>query len=523
MYDEEVKIENKELEKKKKEEKDSIKNKINFQSVFKKLSILLIVTFLFIFVTTKFGQNSEKKVFEKNLEHVKNASYIYFKENNRPSDNYEEYTITLHELIEGNYIQPVKDKKGNVCDDELSDITIEKKTLTKYDLAIQLNCNTKTYQENFSLTYANSKNNQTSSGSNVTINNITSDPDETNSEHTKIYYKLKKGISSNLYQYTCPFGYILNGRYCYSKSSVIVSDPIAKYKSISAKIKKADYQKSEDHFEYVDPIMTNGDVIYSCTIPSATLEQDKCVLTKNYKETYSCPSDYPRKDGDKCYYVDQAEQEWSDWKYVSTNSYQSNKKNTDTKKYTLSYTYQFGNKMIYMYDYYTRKKIYTCDEKRQEDVQLKGSSCYHYIEARKLKTCPSGYQLNAQETDCVKYVSAKKTVGKASYSCPDGYEKKGSGSNTKCYIKTTTEGYYYCKNTDYRLSNDQCILDGSTELIGYKCPNGYTLSDNKCIKILSGDKISATKTNDPQINTTYKWSSKKSESGWVWTGETKEI
>lgn len=526
MYDQEVKIEKKELEKKQKEKKKKensvLKNKINVQAVLKKLSIFMVVAFLFIFITTKFGQKSENKVFEKNLENIKNASYKYFKENKRPTENNEEYTITLQELIDGNYIQPIKDKKGNSCNNETSDITIEKKNITKYDLAIQLNCESQKYSENYSLTYATTKNsNNNSIDSSVQIDHSTSE--NTDSDNIKVYYKLKKGVSSNSYQYSCPSGYVLNGRYCYSSSFVMISEPMARYKSISTKVKKASYKKENEKYEYVDPIITKGAVSYSCSNPSATLEGDKCVLKRNYTESNSCPSDYPKKDGDECYYVDKATQEWSDWKYVSTNSFSSTKKSTETKKYTLAYTYQYGNKKKYMYEYYTRKKIYTCDEKRHEDVKLKGTNCYHYIDAKNIKTCPTGYQLNDQETECIKYTSAKKIEEKASYSCPEGYEKKGTGSNTKCYIKTTTEGYYYCKNSNYRLENDQCILDGSTEFIGYKCPTGYSLSNNKCIKTLSGDKISATKTNDPIINTTYKWSSKKSESGWVWTGETKEI
>ena len=39
----------------------------------------------------------------------------------------------------------------------------------------------------------------------------------------------------------------------------------------------------------------------------------------------------------------------------------------------------------------------------------------------------------------------------------------------------------------------------------------------------AGDKVKATKTNDPDIDVTYKWSDKKSEAGWTWTGETKEM
>jgi len=60
-------------------------------------------------------------------------------------------------------------------------------------------------------------------------------------------------------------------------------------------------------------------------------------------------------------------------------------------------------------------------------------------------------------------------------------------------------------------------------LIGYKCPTGYDLTNNKCVKVLAGDKVKATKTNDPDIDVTYKWSDKKSEAGWTWTGETKEM
>lgn len=514
MYSEEVHLKKKvkkvNQEKEKKEEKTKKKIEVhlpkftapsNFKEILKKMGILLFVFFAFIFFTTKMRMNSESKVFDENLNQIKNAAYKYYKENNRPTEKKEEYSITLQDLIDENYVKTIQDKKGKACDGD-SEVSIKNESETKYDLLVHLNCNNTEMEKNYTLTYKKEEN---SSNSRI------------------VYYKLEKEVVTNNYEYSCPTGYTLNGKTCSPTTSTLTETPIAKYKTITKKVTKASFKKGTDDYEYVEPIKTTTLNQYTCTNKNETLIGDQCVSEKDYTTTYSCPSFYPKKKGDKCYYVDNATEVWSNWTLLAEQTFSTKKTDTKTKSYELVRTIEENNKTKYVYRYYTRVKNYECPTSIHEDIEQKSSKCYHYIDAIPSKTCPSGYSLNENGTKCVKSVMAKKLSDTAQYVCPTGYTKKGSGANMSCYRKTENEGYYYCKNTDYRLEGDQCIRDASTELIGYKCPTGYTLNGSQCTKTISGKKISATKTNNPEKQVTYKWSEKVNEKGWTWTGETKEI
>lgn len=626
MYDNEVKSQKIQKEKKnrKKISLPTFRINVNFKSAFKKFGILALCVFVFIFISTKMSQNSEKKVFEKNFETLKTSAYKYFKENEKPEEINEEFNITLQDLIDEDLIKPLTDKKGNVCDSDSSTVTLTKKTNTKYDLVAHLDCNEKEEDKSFSLTYSNKNTSSTNKPS----------------EGKTIYYKLQKEVTTDNFQYSCPDGYTLNGKYCYGKATTLTATPVAKYKTTSAKTTKATYKRPQDEYEYVEYIEMPTEVSYKCTDSKATLVGDKCILTKNaqmkedttyecsegeledkkciitiaatkkdydyvcpsgklfndtfcrltrnYISSYSCPSDYPNRDGDRCYYSEKADRDWGEWHFSSRKTYTREMDDTDSKKYELVDSYEGTNgRTRYVYKVYTRSKGYICYENDNEDVELNGSRCYHYTNGYEDKDCPSGYDLSDDETECIKIINATKKKSKVSYVCPDeykpygsgenttckkyvdakaivstkpvcssgynatqnadgsysctkewdatkidstidyvcptGYEKKGSGTKTKCYKKTTNEGYYYCKNSEAKLENDQCIVEAKTELIGYKCPSGYDLNGDKCVKVLSGDKVKATKTNDPDIDITYKWSDKKSESGWTFTGETKEM
>ncbi len=629
MYDDELKNTKIKKEKEKKKRPNislpTFRFNVNFNSALKKFGILAICVFAFIFISTKMNQSSENKVFEKNFETLKTSAYKYFKENEKPEEINEEFNITLQDLIDEDFIKPLTDKKGNVCDSDNTTVTLTKKTKTKYDLVAHLDCNQKEEDKSFSLTYSNTNSSSSSSK---------------NENDKTIYYKLQKEVTTDNYQYSCPDGYTLNGKYCYGKSSTLTATPVAKYKTTSAKTTKATYKKPQDEYEYVEYIEMPTEVSYKCSDSKATLVGDKCIITKeasmkedatyecmegtlegdkcvistnatkvdykytcpsgklfnntqckltrDYSSSYSCPSDYPNRDGDRCYYSERAERDWGEWHFSSRKTYTREMEDTETKKYELVDSYEGASgRTRYVYKVYTRAKEYVCYENNGEEVELKGSRCYYYTDGYEDKRCPSGYDLSDDETECVKlinatkkkttvtytcsegykksgsgskttcekYTDAKKVVttkpvctsgytskensdgtyscvkelnatkidSTIEYVCPTGYEKKGTGKNTKCYKKTTTEGYYYCKNSEATLENDQCVVEAKTELIGYKCPSGYDLNGDKCVKVLAGDKVKATKTNDPDINITYKWSDKKSEAGWTFTGETKEM
>ncbi|MCI8394618.1 MAG: hypothetical protein HFH86_03985 [Bacilli bacterium] len=626
MYDEEVKKPNKEKKTfrfpKLNLKMPNVSFKIDYRSAFTKFGLLALCVFAFIFISTKMSQSNEKKVFDKNLDIMKSGAYKYFQEYERPEEVNEEYNITLQDLIEADLVEPLKDKKGNICDSEMSNVSIIKKTNTKYDLVATLSCNQKEEEKNYNLTYSSNNSNHI--------------------ETQNVYYKLQKAVTKNNYTYSCPEGYILNGKYCFGKTTTLTLNAIPKYRTTSAKTTKASYKDPSNQYEYVEAVLIKQDDQYICsdsnatlingeciikkdatiknevsyecfegelegskcimktdpikteykyTCPSGTLIGTQCELKQNYKLSYTCPSDYPYRDGDQCYYIDAVDYVWGDWEFSSRQTYsrEMDYQNNEYRYYDLIDTYRSSNgKWKYVYEVFTRHKEAVCNENRNEEVNKKGSRCYHYIDATEQKKCSSGYILNEDGTKCIKMVEAKKVKTNTTYTCPSGYQKKGSSENTICYqtkeaekkinaipvcnngynlsylengnatcIKTkeaqkipgsatyvcptgytadgsgkdmkcyrkvaTLEGYYYCKNQEARLEGTKCIIDSKTELVGYSCTNGYQYNGKECVKNLAGEKIAATKTNNPDINITYKWSTKKSESGWTWTGETKEI
>ena len=292
------------------------------------------------------------------------------------------------------------------------------------------------------------------------------------SKENNVFYKLQKEVITNNYTYSCKDGYVLDGKYCYSGASTLTANPIAKYKTISAKVKKASYKKVEDILEYESPVEYTTNTTYSCKNSNDVLVGNQCMRQKAYSISSTCPSSY-KKDGN--------------------------------------------------YNHFVRYKKLSCPSKSGESVELKGSMCYHYTNLVESKTCSSGYTLNKEGSACVRYTPANIKPSKTSLVCPTGYEQKKNGSQIECYRKIPQEGYYYCKDEGYHLDGTNCVRDASTELIGYKCPSGYHLNGTQCVKVLSGNKIAAIKTNDPDIGITYKWSNKKSLSGWTWTGETKKL
>lgn len=490
------------LDETKEKNRNMIKFDFDFRKISKKLGIFLVVAFLVIFASTKMGNRSQNKVLEKNLDTIKNGAYKYFKENDRPVEKDEEYTITLQDLIDDHFVDSIKDKKGNPCNANDSEITIAKKTTTKYDLVAKLSCGNQSMEKSYTLAYANST---------------------TASNDSNVYYKLKKEVLTNNYTYSCNNGYVLNGKYCYGSASVLSATPIARYKTTSEKVKKADYKKVDDILEYVDPVLYTTNESYYCSNKNATLIGNQCVRTKEYSISNRCSSPYTKQDGSRCYYRTKANEAWSSWSFVSEETSRSKKKTTDTDKYDYIETVRNNGKTIYVYNHFVRFKNYTCPSTSGEQVELKGSYCYHYVNLTPTKKCSNGYSLNQEGTACVSSTPALLKPSKTEKVCPTGYEEEKSGDTISCYRRIPQEGYYYCKDDGYYLDGDQCKRDASSELIGYKCPTGYQLNGNQCIKVLSGDKIAATKTNEPDINYTYKWSKKKVVSGWTWTGETKDL
>ncbi len=380
------------------------------------------------------------------------------------------------------------------------------------------------------------------------------------------YEKIMPIVATTLNSYTCPDGYALENNKC--KKTIAAS--ASKNKSYSCS----------------NGGVPDGSLCIFTTIPNTNnsnrycihgdlINGDTCYIKKDV--LIKCKTGKYDKNAHACYTTYVPKKELSDWLFDSQVTYSSNitPKDTNTIKYEKITTN--GDKIVYKK--YVKKYEYLCDY--GDDIS--GNTCKHYNEILEEKSCPTGYKFNndltecyktvaaskrnknvtsitcprgykkkkidgdvtcyryekatqtstptyscpdnydiTENNECVKTMEATKVQEQISYSCPDGYTKRGSGDKTRCYKKVTGNDYYYCVNQKATLSGDRCIIPSKTTFVRYTCPSGYRLSGQTCYKEVKGENILATE-NDPNTKKTETiWSKEKELDGWTFTGNTKE-
>ena len=343
--------------------------------------------------------------------------------------------------------------------------------------------------------------------------------------------KLENPYSKNKYTYSCPDGYTLVNTKC------VKTEPL--------NIKNAIYK------------------CYSGTITS----DNRCQIIKN--ANVSCKAGKYDSSKKMCYIEINATPNYSAWKDKGIVESKKTKINTTKTKYVYIGKTKNGK---YRYRKYTRTlKNYSCTagvyagngvcryyhenyfKYSCSEGTLQGKQCVTYKNAVKISSgsssCPSGYvkngnnctrTINATKTvsktyyckagstvtadkKCLTTTKAVTTVSKDGYACPDGYDKIGSGSSTKCRKKVVTPGYYYCHDDDAVLDNDRCITASVSTFKGYKCPSGYELAGNYCYKYTNTETIRATKIAGSVLNEEVIWSASRRLDGWTFTGNTKKV
>lgn len=583
----------------------------DYISVLIRFGIFLIFAFIAIFIITKIRNNGDAKTFTENMEKMKEVAYIYYKvDTHRPMASGEEVVMTLGDMENASLIGELKDKNKNVCSKEYSYVSLVKNDDNNYDLEVYLSCGGEAKIATYPVNYD-------------------TDNSDLSTEDAILLYELKRTVTTNE-KYTCPEGYYNAGKYCVSLNNTDVVDATAKYKVTPEVNTAARYKASGYEYEYVDPIVTTTESSYKCST-GYTLKGDKCVKegTVYYKteNSYSCPNGgtpsgsrclfttyasykdeipYCKKgilinnrtcyvtkeynvscvNGKKdstlnaCYTIYSSRKELSDWlfdgKVTYSESYDIDRLESDTRMYEIDEWLDNGK---IRYNRYIRVYNNVCDD----GDELVGSTCRHYDESYEKRycsgndyhltsdesecytydepyykningtyTCPEGYYKKGTgvNTTCYKYENATKNTVKTpycssiydltfdgkclrtveaqlvenevSYSCPEGYTKTGNGKNTKCYKKVSNDSYYYCSNSKATLSGTRCIIPSSTTFLAYTCPMGYDLSQNKCIKTNAVDTILATENSGETTKEEVIWSKEKELDGWTWTGNTKE-
>ena len=312
--------------------------------------------------------------------------------------------------------------------------------------------------------------------------------------------------------------------------------------------------------------LVNKKTVYRCS--KGTLTSDnRCEIVQN--ATVSCKTGTYDVNKKMCYVVINATKNYTDWKDNGIVESRTGKVNSETIKYIYLGKTQTGKNR---YHKYTRSfKNYSCVtgvyagngkcryynenyfKYKCNEGTLQGKQCIIYRTASKVSngssSCPTGY--TKKDDRCIKTVNAIKNISKTyyckagstvtadkkcltttkaipvitqnNYSCPNGYEKIGSVSSTKCRKKKVTPGYYYCHDDDAVLDNDRCVTASISTFKGYKCPNGYELAGNYCYKYTNNETIRATKIAGNVLNEEVIWSASKRLDGWTFTGNTKKV
>ena len=373
----------------------------------------------------------------------------------------------------------------------------------------------------------------------------------------EVDYEYIEPVKNNQVTLKCPNGYTLVNNTCqksenpYSKNKYTYSCPDG-YTLVNTRCIKT------------QP-MTVKSAIYKCS--SGTLTSDnRCKIIKN--ANVSCKAGKYDSSKKMCYVELNAHPNYGGWIYKGVIESKSVKKDTDKIKYEYigkstngKYRYRKFTRTIKNYScvagvyagngtcrfYHENYFKYSCSE-----GTLQGKQCIIYKNAVKVSSasssCPSGFV--KKDNSCTRNINATKTVSKSYYckagttvtsdkkclitikanttskdvyTCPEGYDKIGSGSTTKCRKKNVTPGYYYCHDDDAVLDNDRCITASVSTFKGYKCPSGYELAGNYCYKYTNTETIRATKIAGSVLNEEVIWSASRKLDGWTFTGNTKKV
>ena len=123
---------------------------IDFKFILKIfLIVLLIILIIFLVFKIKNRNINNEVAMIDNVSLIRDASHIYFFENNNlPNNISESKTVTVKELIENELVTALKDSNGNVCGYNTSNATITKNK-NDYKLIVNLSCITENDEKTF--------------------------------------------------------------------------------------------------------------------------------------------------------------------------------------------------------------------------------------------------------------------------------------------------------------------------------------------------------------------------------------
>ena len=144
------------------------------------------------------------RIFNANIQEMKNAAILYFTKDKLPSKTGETVTLTLQEMLDKKLLLPFTDKNGNACDTQKSYVSLTKKGDDSYEMKVNLKCDD---QEDYILvnlgcySYCTSAicEKKTSGGSTTPSTPVTPTPTTSGSPYCTLYVSSGKAGSNGWY------------------------------------------------------------------------------------------------------------------------------------------------------------------------------------------------------------------------------------------------------------------------------------------------------------------------------------
>lgn len=517
------------------EDKDvTYKLSINWKDLIIKilLLVLFIVLIVWLFPTKSNLNIFSDRIFNENIQTMKEAAKSYYTVDRLPSNIGESRTMTLKDMIESHMLIEFTDKDEKTCDTKDSYVQVTKTGDNEYALKVQLSCGK---QKDYII---------------ETIGCYDLCPDGSCEEikvpieetpviatETAIEYQFKKAVPSTTTTYTCPSGYTKNGNKCTKDGNTSTINATVNYFEDSIGIEKAKTNTTGSYVVYADPLTKSG----ALTCPNGyTSNGTQCYKTYNASSSttsgaYTCPAGYTLS-GTQCYKIYSATYNSGSSSYSCPTGYSLSgstcyKTYNATYKaggtsYTCPYGSLSGTNCVYPASYKSGNTTYSCPN----GGTLSGTQCikYDYTSASASTTYGNWYQVttysgarrttytNETEKLVDNGITYKYTCSvisqcpvKAAYYNYTLYRRNKNTSykcstgtltsDNRCQINksytataSTSKGSYSCPNGGSVNSSNNCVY-AATKNSGsgsYSCPSGGTLNGSSCVINTSANKTS---------------------------------
>lgn len=253
-----------------------------FKSIIVKLLLIVIIVFLIIwlFPTKKYVKNiidqrlgtNENRIFNANIETMKNAATSYYNGSRLPEKNGDSRTLTLREMIDKNLLMNFTDSNGKKCNTEDSYVKVTKNE-DDYSLKVNLVCKDK---KGYINSYINGKSCTNEVCSKKKLDEKSSETENKETEKSNQEETKNETASSQQCQYVKK----TNGYYKYGAWTNWSLEPIQNTNTREVQTKQEKIQ--------------TGTVLTQDGTVKHTQNPKKVVLSKNGKTytKYVCPSDF---------------------------------------------------------------------------------------------------------------------------------------------------------------------------------------------------------------------------------------